>query len=119
MKRFLYLLAGSVFTMLGIIGIFVPLLPTVPFLLLASYCYARSSEKCYNRMLNNKWFGKIIRDYKERKCVPVKAKIFSFVLLWLTIGYSILYIVKVQIIIIVLIAVGIAVSVHLLMLRSY
>lgn len=113
------MVAGTLAVVVGVIGIFVPLLPTVPFLLLAAYCYARSSEKFYDWLINNRWFGKIIRDYRAGKGVPVRVKVYSITLLWLAMGYSILYAVQSQLMKIVLIVVGIAVTVHLMILKSY
>ena len=68
---------GTFFVGLGIIGIFLPLLPTTPFLLLAAACYARSSKRFYNWLLNNKWFGNYIKNYRERKGIPLQIKIIS------------------------------------------
>ena len=119
MKRVLFALLGILSVILAVVGIFVPLLPTVPFLLLAAYLFAKSSVTMYNWLLSNRWFGKIIRDYKEGKGVPVRIKVYSITLLWLMIGYSILYAVESQTMKIVLLIVGIAVTIHLMMLKSY
>ncbi|MFX1466888.1 MAG: YbaN family protein, partial [Promethearchaeota archaeon] len=79
---------GTLSLALGIIGIFIPLLPTTPFLLLAAYCYARSSKKLYNWLMSNKWFGSYIRNYYEGNGIPLKAKLLSVSFLWITIGFS-------------------------------
>jgi hypothetical protein len=71
------IIAGTSFAGLGILGIFLPLLPTTPFLLLAAACYARSSERFYNWLLNNRWFGHYIRNYLEGKGVPLRVKVLS------------------------------------------
>ena len=63
----LYFIAGTVCLILGIIGIILPILPTTPFLLLAAGCYARSSERFYNWLLNNRILGSYIRNYREGK----------------------------------------------------
>ena len=63
--RSLLLIVGTLSAVLGTLGIFVPILPTTPFLLLAAYCYARSSEHFYQRLLANRWFGEYIRNYRE------------------------------------------------------
>ena len=73
---------------------FVPLLPTIPFLLLAAACYARSSERFYHWLLNNRWFGSYIRNYREGKGVPLKVKIFTIALLWIVIGCSVAFAVE-------------------------
>ncbi|MFH0931814.1 MAG: YbaN family protein, partial [Candidatus Zixiibacteriota bacterium] len=71
------IITGTFFVGLGVLGIFLPLLPTTPFLLLAAACYARSSKRFYNWLLNNRWFGSYIKDYKEGKGVPSKVKAIS------------------------------------------
>jgi uncharacterized membrane protein YbaN (DUF454 family) len=90
MKAILIIL-GSVSLVLGIIGIFVPLLPTTPFLLLSAAAYCKSSERLYNRLLNHKYLGPYIRNFRENKAIPLRAKILSIMLLWGTIGYCILF----------------------------
>ena len=103
---------------LGIVGIFVPLLPTTPFLLLAAACYARSSQRCYGWLLNNKWFGNYIRSYLERKGVPLKVKVLTVTLLWITIGASIAFAVQSFAIRLILVLIAIGVSVHIRCIRT-
>ncbi|MBN2186607.1 MAG: YbaN family protein [Dehalococcoidia bacterium] len=111
--RVLLLVAGTVSMGLGIVGIFVPLLPTTPFLLLAAACYARSSQRCYSWLLSNKWFGNYIRGYLERKGVPLKIKALTVTLLWITIGSSIAFAVQSFAIRLILLLIAIGVSVHI------
>mgnify|MGYP001212598042 CR=1 FL=1 len=75
--RLLWISLGSTFVAIGTIGIFVPGLPTTVFLLLAAACYVRSSEKLYNWLINNKTFGKYIKDFREGRGMPMRAKIFA------------------------------------------
>ncbi len=91
--REVLIIAGTIFVGLGVLGIFLPLLPTTPFLLLAAACYARSSERFYNWLLNNKWFGRYIKNYREGKGIPLKVKVLSISLLWITIIFSAAFIV--------------------------
>ena len=109
---------GTFFVGLGIIGIFLPLLPTTPVLLLAAACYARSSKRFYNWLLNNKWFGNYIKNYRKRKGIPLKTKILSISFLWIAIGYSVIFVVHIFFgkIIIILIAVG--VTLHILSIQT-
>jgi len=116
--RILLIVAGTFFMGLGIVGIFVPLLPTTPFLLLAAACYARSSQRCYGWLLNNKWFGNYIRSYLERKGVPLKAKVATITLLWITIGSSIAFAVQSFVIRLILVLIAIGVSVHIRCIRT-
>ena len=66
------------------IGIFVPLLPTTPFWLLTCWFYIRSSEKLYNRAMDNRYFGPYIRNYLVDKAIPLRSKIISVAVMWLS-----------------------------------
>lgn len=87
----LLLVLGIFFTGLGFLGIFLPVLPTTPFLLLAAACFARSSEKFYRWLLGNPWFGPYIKNYREKRGIPVRIKVYSISLLWFTISLTILF----------------------------
>ena len=87
-KKRLLMLAGLLSLALGIIGIFVPGLPTTPFVLLSAACFSRSSKKLYRWLMNNRWFGSAIRNYREHRAVSMKSKVISLVVLWITIGYT-------------------------------
>jgi uncharacterized membrane protein YbaN (DUF454 family) len=86
-------ITGTVFLIIGGVGIILPLLPTTPFLLLALACYAKSSKRLYNWLLYNKWFGEYIKNWHEGRGIPVKTKILTIALLFLTIGYSVAFVV--------------------------
>jgi len=105
-------------TGLGIIGIFIPILPTTPFLLLAAACYMRSSERFYQWLINNRIFGAYVRNYIEGRGMPVRIKIFTILLLWLTIGLGITFGVQNIVIRIVLIGIAIGVTVHIVLIRK-
>jgi uncharacterized membrane protein YbaN (DUF454 family) len=116
--RILLVIAGTVCVGLGIVGIFVPVLPTTPFLLLAAACYARSSQRFHSWLLNNKWFGSYIRNYLERKGITLRAKIITLSLLWITIGVSAAFAVETLALKLILIIIAIGVSIHILSLRT-
>jgi uncharacterized membrane protein YbaN (DUF454 family) len=117
-KRRLLIGAGTLSTGLGIIGIFVPILPTTPFLLLAAACYMRSSDRFYQWLISNRIFGAYVRDYIEGRGMPVKIKVFTILLLWLTIGISITFGVQNTVIRIVLICVAVGVTTHIVLIRK-
>jgi uncharacterized membrane protein YbaN (DUF454 family) len=117
-KRRLLIGAGTLSTGLGIIGIFVPILPTTPFLLLAAACYMRSSERFYQWLIKNRIFGSYVRNYIEGRGMPVKLKIFIIFLLWLTIGLSITFGVQNTVVRIVLICVAIGVTIHICLIKK-
>lgn len=91
--KVLYILFGTLSLALGIIGIFLPLLPTTPFLLLTAALYVRSSPRLYNRLLHHKYLGSYIRNFRENKAIPLRAKIISVSLIWITILNCIFFIV--------------------------
>jgi len=117
--KWILITAGTIFVGLGILGIFLPILPTTPFLLLAAACYARSSKKFYDRLLNNKLFGAYIKNYSEGKGVPLNVKVFSISLLWITILFSVFFIIKIMWIKVFLIIIAVGVTVHILTIKTY
>lgn len=82
------LLAGLLAALLGIIGIVVPLLPTTPFLLLASWCFMRSSSRLNNSLMTNRYLGPYIRNYQERRGITLRNKVYSLAFLWTTLTTS-------------------------------
>jgi uncharacterized membrane protein YbaN (DUF454 family) len=117
-SRWLLILAGTIFAGLAVLGVFLPLLPTTPFLLLAAVCYARSSKRFSNWLLSNRFFGKVIKNYLERKGVPLKLKALSISLLWITVGCSVAFAVHTLAIRVILIIIAIGVTVHILSIRT-
>lgn len=85
--KYLLILLGSISLALGVIGIFLPLLPTTPFLLLSAALYVRSSEKLYQWLIHQKYLGNYIRHFREHKAIPLRAKIFSITMVWITLTY--------------------------------
>ncbi|MBU0498265.1 MAG: YbaN family protein [Candidatus Thermoplasmatota archaeon] len=112
------LFAGTFFLGLGIIGIFIPLLPTTPFLLLSAACYMRSSTKFYHILINNKWFGTYIKNYQEGNGIPLKIKIISLFFLWITILISTIYFIPILFVQIILLIIAIAVTLHILLIKT-
>lgn len=93
MKKAFFVSCGSLSLGLGIIGIILPLLPTTPFLLLSAACYAKSSERLYHWLLENKYFGSYIKNYRAGKGIPLKAKITAVSVLWLSLSFTIVFVV--------------------------
>ncbi|MCX7641753.1 MAG: YbaN family protein [Elusimicrobiales bacterium] len=116
-KFFLFLIA-TLSLITGIIAIFIPLIPTTPFLLLSSYLYLKSSTRAYEWLTNSRYIGKYIKDYKEQRKIPIKVKIFSILLLCVTIITSIIFFTKSSIIRFILILIMISVTIHILMLKT-
>ena len=83
--RILLLVLGTISVVAGVVGIILPLVPTTPFLLLAAWCFARSSERFYRLLLSNRWLGPYIRNYRDGRGMSLRAKISTLVLLWIAI----------------------------------
>jgi uncharacterized protein len=91
LRRFarpLWVVLGTIFLILGAVGVVLPVLPTTPFLLLTAACYARGSERFHHWVLHNRVFGQYLSDYYEGRGVPLRTKAVSLVLLWATIAFS-------------------------------
>jgi uncharacterized membrane protein YbaN (DUF454 family) len=89
--RWLLLAAGFVFVGLAGLGAVLPLLPTVPFLLVAAACFARSSDRFYHWLLANRVFGPTIRDWRETRSMPLRAKVSAIAMVVLVGGSSVLF----------------------------
>jgi len=115
----LLLVAGTISLALGAIGIFLPILPTTPFLLLSIACHLRSSKRMHKWLLSNRWFGEYIRNYQEGRGIPLKTKIATVIVLWVAIIYS-AFIALDEILIaqVALLLIALGVSIHLIRLPT-
>jgi uncharacterized membrane protein YbaN (DUF454 family) len=118
LRRLLLTLAGVLCVGLAVVGIFLPVLPTTPFLLLAAACFMRSSDRLYRWLTSHRWLGPYIRNYRDHRAITLRSKVLGLLLLWLTLGYSILWIVSALALRALLLLVGVGVTVHLLRLRT-
>jgi uncharacterized protein len=117
-KQFVLITIGTVVVALGVLGIFLPILPTTPFLLLGAACYAKSSDRFYNLLLNNKYLGKYIRNYRELGGITLRSKIIALCMLWVAIGYSAIFAISRLIVRLVMISIALAVSYHILSMKT-
>lgn len=118
-KRSLFIVCGTISVGLGVIGIFIPVLPTTPFLLLAAFLYGHSSSRFYDWLLTNRWFGEYIRNYREGRGILLKQKIFSITMLWLTIGYAAGFIIAQWWVRVLLLGIASAVTCHLVRVKTF
>lgn len=116
--KILYNIAGSISLVLAILGIFLPLLPTTPFLLLTASCYYRGSKKMHDWLMNHKIFGKYITDYIEKKAISSRIKTKAIIVLWITMSITAIFFVNSIWIHILLLIVAIGVTIHLVSLNS-
>ena len=120
-KRFLKAVlfgCGTVSLGLGMAGIFLPLLPTTPFLILAAILFAKSSKKLHHWIMHNRLFGKYIKNYVSGGGIPLGAKIVIIALLWITIGISAVFAVSAAALRIILALVAVGVTVHIVTVRT-
>ena len=118
-KRITYVFIGTIFLIIGAIGVAIPVLPTTPFLLLAAACYLRGSDRLHHWMLNNRVFGEFLKNYREGKGITFRNKLLTTALIWVTISFSALVIIKRPIIKGILFLIAIAVSAHIFLLPTY
>ncbi len=82
MLKLVLIILGTVSLFFGIAGIFIPGLPTTPFILLTAGLYVRSSEKLYRQLLINKYLGPFISDFRKNKGMTIQTKVYSIILMW-------------------------------------
>ena len=116
--RVIYAGAGTLCVALGILGMFLPLLPTTPFLLLAAACYARASGRFYNWLLNHRLFGPTILEWRRHRSIAWRTKITAIALMALTLASSILFFVREPWLQAALAAFGVALAVYLYRIPS-
>ncbi len=116
--KFIYIILGITSLGLGILGIFLPLLPTTPFLLLSAALFLRSSKRLYHWLMNHKYLGKHLQNYLHHKTIPLKTKIYALSLLWATILATSILAVSLIWVKILLIAIATAVTIHILSFKS-
>jgi uncharacterized membrane protein YbaN (DUF454 family) len=118
LRKWILISVGIVALSLGVIGVFIPLLPTTPFLLLAAACFFRGSERLYSWLIHHPWFGDYIRHYREHRAITLRAKIVTLVLLWSVIGYTAFGIVTAWWVRALLGVIAIGVTIHILHLKT-
>jgi uncharacterized protein len=80
---------GTVFLGFAVLGIILPLLPATPFLLLAAACYVRGSKTLYDWLMSNKYLGPYITNIRDKRGMPLRAKVITIVILWASLLFSI------------------------------
>lgn len=118
MKKYILITVGSVVLALGIVGIFLPLLPTTPFLLLAASCYFNSSPRLYEWLLSRKRLGGYIRNFRENRAIPLHAKIISVSLVWMTLLYCAVFVVSHIALRLLFVLLATGITVHILSYRT-
>ena len=117
--KLLLIACGTLCVALGVIGIFLPIMPTTVFLLMAAACYARSSERFYQRLLNQRFLGSYIRNHREGRGMKRRDKTVTLVLLWIGIGATIVFSVNALWGRLVLLGIATAVTVHVAKIPAF
>lgn len=117
-KRILFIVVGTILLGIGGLGVLLPIVPTTPFLLLAAACYARGSKRIHRWMLRNRVFGAFIRNYVERKGITPRQKTVTLGFLWVTMTFTIVFVVDSLILRLFLVLIALAVSGHILKLPT-
>jgi len=112
------IVVGVICVGLGFAGIFLPLLPTTPFLLLAAACFVRSSERFYTWLTTNRFVGSYVRNYMEHRATTMATKVTSISMLWIFIGASAVFFTESWIVRALLLVVAVGVTIHLVSLRT-
>lgn len=120
LRRGLLVVAGTLCVGLGVVGAFLPVLPTTPFLLLAAACYLRSSERLHRWLFANPLFGDYLRRYQDGEGLPLSTKVATLVLLWVSLGSSALLAVPERLWWVrgMLLLVGLGVTLHVARLKT-
>ena len=116
--KYFYLISGFLLVTIGVIGIFLPFLPTTIFLILASICFLKSSPKANEWLRNHKILGGYIDNYQNKKGLTRNAKITNIITLWISISLSAFFLTDELYIRIILLAIAIGVTIHLVMIKT-
>ena len=125
-RKTLFIIAGTITLILGTLGRFVPLLPTTPFYLLTAWLYLRGSERMYNAVMRNKYFGRIVRDFTVHKSISMKTKVVTLIIMWASMAFSAIWAVpKIAsegilpwVIRLVLLGIAVGVTIHILSYKT-
>ncbi len=117
--RALLIVCGTLCVALGVIGIFLPLMPTTVFLLMAAACYARSSDRFYQRLLANRWLGGYIRNSREGRGMSRRQKGVTIVMLWAGILATMIFTVTALWLHLLLLAIALGVTVHVVKVPAF
>jgi hypothetical protein len=119
LMRGILVVCGTLFVALGVVGVFLPLLPTTVFLLLAAACYARSSERFYQRLVGSRWLGGYIRNHHEGRGMRRRDKVITLAMLWVGIGATAIWTAESAWLRLLLVGIAVAVTVHVVRLPAF
>lgn len=113
-----FLLAGAACLALGIAGVFLPVLPTTPFIILAAFCFSRGSVRAHQWLLDNRWFGPLLRQWEEDRSIDPVTRARALSLMWIALGATGAFFVREIYLRIILLLTGALVTVYLCRLKT-
>ncbi len=116
--RFFYTMLGSISLILGLIGIALPVLPTTPFLLLSAALYLKGSQRLYDWLMHHPTLGPYIINFKVHKAIPLKTKVFTLIMLWVTMLITVIIFIPLIWVKALLLAIAAAVTWHILSFKT-
>ena len=116
--KYLFVVLGSLSLVLGIIGVFLPVLPTTPFLLMAAALYFRSSERLYNWLMSHRHLGPYIKNFRENRAIPMRVKVVSVSMVWITLLYCTVFVAWVWWMRLLFLSIAVGVTIHILHYRT-
>lgn len=118
MKKNFLIVLGTLSLVLGLLGIALPLLPTTPFLLLSATCYFHGSDRLYRWLMSHPTLGPYIHSFREDKAIPLRVKVVSVTMVWVTLLYCIFFVVDLLWLRILLFLLAIGISWHILSYKT-
>jgi uncharacterized membrane protein YbaN (DUF454 family) len=119
LMKALLVVCGTLCVALGVLGIFLPLLPTTVFLLMAAACYARSSDRFYQRLVQSRWLGGYIRNHREGRGMKRRDKAVTLAVLWIGIGATMIWTAQTWWLRLLLLAIAAGVTAHVVKLPTF
>lgn len=116
--NYIFIALGSISLVLGIIGIFLPVLPTTPFLLLSATLYLKGSKPLYDRLMANEYLGTYIRNFQEKRAIPLRVKITSVTMVWASLFYCAFFVAEAWWLSVLFISIAIGVTIHILRFKT-
>ena len=116
--RALLIVVGTIFLIIGVIGIFLPLLPTAPFVIVTAACYAKSSSKFYNWLLGLPIIGKLLKNWREQRRIPFRVKVAASTAIVITVGLTMYFFIPIWWVNLLLAAIAISVIIYICRIPS-
>jgi uncharacterized membrane protein YbaN (DUF454 family) len=116
--KILLTILGLISLGLGILGAFLPVLPTTPLLLLSAALFLRSNERLYEWLMNHPRLGTYISNFTKHKAIPLRIKVISITFLWLTLMYCAIFVTEILVLRLLFIAIAAGVTIHILSYKT-